>query len=396
MFNDDMYKLGSKRSVIRELYEYGKTRALNEGDENVFDFSLGNPNVPSPDCVSESLLKIANDKDVLSVHGYTSAQGDISTRRAIKAHICKRYGAACDENLIYMTCGAAASLCITLRALNECNDEFVIITPYFPEYRVFIDAAGGTPIIANCDENFSINFASLENAITPKTKAVIVNSPNNPSGIVYDEDTVLKLAELLRKKSAEYQKPIFLVSDEPYREIVYEREAPYIASLYENTIVCYSYSKSLSIPGERIGYIAVNPQAANANSLYLAICGAGRALGYVCAPATYQRVVQACASALPNVDKYRRNRDILYRGLTEIGYACNLPDGAFYMLVKSLESDAKAFSEKAKRHGLLLVPCEDFGLKGYVRLAYCVEESTIIRSLPFFKKLFDEFNPATI
>ena len=386
-----MYALGSKRSSIRELFEYGKQRAEKVGKENVFDFSLGNPNTPSPDCVKAAILSLANENPV-ALHGYTSAQGGKGVREAIANNIRRRFGVEVNADYIYMTCGAAASLCITLRALNESDDEFVVLAPYFPEYEVFIKAAGGTPVVVPFDEkDFTPNLAALENAITERTKAVIVNSPNNPSGVVYSAVTIAKISEILSKKSALFSHPIFIISDEPYRELAYDVEVPYIISFYDDTIVCYSYSKSLSLPGERIGYIAVNPKANGAKDLYLAICGAGRALGYVCAPSTYQRVVEKCVDALPDLDFYRTNRDLLYNSLTKIGYTCVRPDGAFYLLVKALEDDANVFADKAKQLGLLLVPCDDFGAKGYVRIAYCVSLDVIKRSLPAFEKLYNEY-----
>lgn len=305
MFNKDMYALGSKRSSIRELFEYGKKRANEVGAENVFDFSLGNPNVPAPDCVKDALVELANSCKTL--HGYTSAQGDVAVREAVAKNISRRFGVDVGKDLIYMTCGAAASLCITLRALNENNNEFVVLAPYFPEYKVFIESAGGKAVVAGYDEkDFTPDLSTLEQAIGKNTAAVIVNSPNNPSGVVYSKDTIEKIADVLTRKSKEYGHPIFIIADEPYRELAYDVEVPYIMNFYGDTIVCYSYSKSLSLPGERIGYIVVSPKADDAKNLYLAICGAGRALGYVCAPSTYQKVIEKCVDALPNLNAYRR------------------------------------------------------------------------------------------
>jgi len=341
--------------------------------------------------VKEAILSLTNENPV-ALHSYTTAQGGKGVREAIANNIRRRFGVDASADYIYMTCGAAASLCITLRALNERSDEFVIIAPYFPEYEVFIKAAGGTPVVVPFDEkDFTPNLAALENAINERTKAVIVNSPNNPSGVVYSAETIAKISEILSKKSALFSHPIFIISDEPYRELAYDVEVPYIMNFYDNAIVCYSYSKSFSLPGERIGYIAVNPKASGAKDLYLAICGAGRALGYVCAPSTYQRVVEKCVDALPDLDFYRTNRDLLYNSLTKIGYTCVRPDGAFYLLVKALEDDANVFADNAKQLGLLLVPCDDFGAKGYVRIAYCVSLDVIKRSLPAFEKLYNEY-----
>lgn len=387
MYNKDMYALGNKRSVIRELFEYGKIRAKENGTDSVFDFSLGNPSVPSPACVNESLARLSLQNSKL--HAYTSAQGDESVRRCVADNLNERYSTDINAENIYMTCGAAASLCISLRALNEACDEFVVIAPYFPEYKVFIDSVGAKTVVVDADErDFQINFTALEKAISPKTKAVIVNSPNNPSGVVYTRQTINNLTALLKRKSEEYSHPIFIISDEPYREIAYDVDVPFVMNYYGNSIVCYSYSKSLSLPGERIGYIAINPKAQDANDLYLAICGAGRSMGYVCAPSTYQRVVKECICALPDVDAYKRNRDLLYNSLTAIGYKCVRPDGAFYLFVKALEDDANVFADKAKELGLLLVPSDDFGVQGYVRIAYCVDYEMIKRSLSTFEKLY--------
>lgn len=392
MFNEEMYTLGSKRSVIRELFEYGKHRK-SEGND-VFDFSLGNPNVEAPQCVKDALISLANEQDSVRLHGYTSAQGDLNVRESVAKHIRSSFGTTIGADNIYMTCGAAASLCITIRALCENDDEFIIFAPYFPEYKVFISAQGGKIVVVPCTpDTFQIDFDAFENAVTSHTKAVIINSPNNPSGVVYGEETIKKLADVLSKKSVLIGRPIFLISDEPYRELVYDiATVPYVMNYYDNAIVCYSYSKSLSLPGERIGYIAVNPKAQNSKDLYLSICGAGRALGYVCAPSTYQRVVEKCVDALPDISAYKRNRDLLYESLASIGYKCVRPDGAFYLLMKALEDDATRFADRAKQLGLLLVPCDDFGVKGYVRIAYCVDHEMIKRSIPAFEKLYKEYS----
>ncbi len=393
MINKEMYVLGSKRSVIRELFEFGKQRAKEVGQENVFDFSLGNPNVPAPECVREAIAKLNNIPDSTTLHGYTSAQGDANVRKKIAEFINLRFNTQVGADNIYMTVGAAASLCISLKALNEYDDEFVIFAPFFPEYQVFIKSAGGFPVIVPFEEkDFQIDFDKFEKAITNKTKAVIVNSPNNPSGVVYNKNTIIKLCQILKQKSDEFGHPIIIIADEPYRELVYgDVEVPYIMNYYDNSIVCYSYSKSLSLPGERIGYIAVNPKMQNAKEAYLAICGAGRALGYVCAPSMFQKVVEQCVDAVPDINSYKKNRDLLYNALTEYGYNCVRPDGAFYLFVKALESDANAFANKAKQYGLLLVPGDDFAAKGYVRIAYCVSYDMIKRSLPSFEHLIKDY-----
>lgn len=392
MLNKDMYALGSKRSAIRELYEFGKKRIEEVGKDNVFDFSLGNPNVAPPACVNQSIKELLTSLDDISLHGYTSAQGDANVRSAVACNLSKREDIEISKDNIYMTCGAAASLCITLRALCEEGDEFIVLAPYFPEYKVFVTSQGGKCMVVPFDKHTLMpDMTALENAINTHTKAVIINSPNNPSGVVYSGEIIEQIAGILSEKSREFAREIFIISDEPYREIVYDVEFASIMSRYANTIVCYSYSKSLSLPGERIGYIAVSPKCTNANELYLAICGAGRALGYVCAPSTYQHVVEKCVDAMPNISEYRKNRDLLYSALSQIGYDCIQPDGAFYLMFKSLEEGSLSFCEKAKDFDLLLVAGDDFGAKGYVRVAYCVDYDMINRSIPAFKKLYDSY-----
>lgn len=391
--NQRMYGLGSRRSVIREIFEYGKKRAAEVGADKVFDFSLGNPSVQPPQIVEDTLVGLLREEDATALHGYTSAQGDLSVRRAIAEYIAATHGVKADPDLIYMTCGAAASLTITLSALCEKGDEVITFAPFFTEYRVFTETAGAKLVeLASDPETFQIDFSLLEKAFTEKTAAVLVNSPNNPSGVVYSEETVKKLAALLARKSAEYGRTIYLVTDEPYRELVYGGvKVPYLTAYYKHTIVCYSYSKSLSLPGERIGYIFVSPEADGAKELYLAVCGAGRALGYVCAPSLFQKMVARCQGVTSDISVYERNRDMLLSALREYGYSCVRPDGAFYLFVRSPEPDANAFCERAKAHGLLLVPGDDFGCPGYVRIAYCVSPDMIRRSLPAFRALAEEY-----
>ena len=392
-YNKVLHGLGSRRSVIRELFEFGKQKAAQEGEDKVYDFSIGNPSVPAPECLNLSLKEILDTTDSKTVHGYTSAQGDAWVRSVIAESIRTRFGKEVGAGNIYMTCGASAALCIAISALNADNDEFVLFAPYFPEYDVFVKAAGGKCVVVEPDRpDFQLDFVEFEKALNPGTKAVIINSPNNPSGVIYSEDTISRLSGILERKSKEYGHPIFIIADEPYRELVYDDiTVPYVMNYYANTIVCYSFSKALSIPGERIGYVAVNPDAEDSAGLYAAVCGAGRAWGYVCAPSLMQRVVAKCIDARPDIASYKRNRDLLYGSLTEIGYECVHPDGAFYLFVKALEPDSIAFSERAKQLGLLLVPGNDFGVPDYVRVAYCVSYDTIERSLPAFKALFDSY-----
>ena len=329
MYNKTMYELGSHRSVIRDLFEFGKKRAAEVGADKVYDFSLGNPNVPAPDGVKAAAEKLLAMPDNTALHGYTSAQGDANVRKAVADSINARFSAGVTPDLIYMTCGAAASLTVTLNALCEEGDEFILLAPYFPEYAVFVSAAGGTPVVVPFDEKtFAPDLTALEKAVTPHTKGIIVNSPNNPSGTVYTRETIERIAAILREKSAENGTHIVLIADEPYRELVYDDiEVPYLMNVYPDTVVCYSWSKSLSMPGERIGYIAVSPRLYEANAVYAAICGAGRAQGYVCAPAMFQYIAAACVNEKPDIEAYRRNRDLIYSALTEMGYDCVRPDG---------------------------------------------------------------------
>ena len=390
--NEKSYELGSKRSVIRELFEYGKKRKAEIGADKVFDFSLGNPSVNPPKTVGETLKSLLSDENPTALHGYTSAQGDLQTRQAVAKSLNKLCDFEIPSDLIYMTCGAAASLTISLKAIVNEGDEVIVFAPFFTEYRVFIENAGAKIVISEPDESdFQIDFENLINKITPKTKAVIINSPNNPSGVVYTEKTIAELSDILRRKSKETGNTIFLISDEPYRELVYSGEKlPFVMNYYENSIVCYSYSKSLSLPGERIGYIAVSPKT-DEKGLYNAVCGAGRSLGFVCAPSMFQKLIAKCAELTVDTKTYKENRDILYDNLCSFGYKCVKPDGAFYLLVKCFGDDAYSFCEKAKKRELLLVPCDDFGIKGYVRIAYCVSRKTIVDSLPAFKDLAKEY-----
>lgn len=392
MINKKMLELGQKRSVIREIFEYGNKRRAEIGAENVFDFSLGNPSIPAPEKVNNTMVKLLTETDPIKIHGYTSAQGDLSVRTTIAESINKRFSVNATPDLIYMTCGAAASLTITLNAIINTGDEVIALAPYFPEYRVFAEKAGANFVVSKCrEEDFQIDFENLEKTITNKTKAIIVNSPNNPTGVVLSSDTVTKLASLLNRKQQEYGNSIYIICDEPYRELAYGVEVPYIPKFYNNTIVCYSYSKSLSLPGERIGYIFVSPNIDNATEIYSAVCGAGRALGYVCAPSLLQLTVRDCLDLTSDVSVYRKNRDLLYNSLCEYGYTCVNPDGAFYLFVKSPEEDANAFCERAKKYELLLVPSDSFGFSGYVRISYCVSTEQIEKSLPYFKKLIEEY-----
>ena len=390
MINEKMYALGSKRSTIREIFEYAKTRSAQIGKENVFDFSIGNPSVPAPACVHATIKKLIAQTPSVELHGYTSAQGGKDVRDTIAANFTRRFGVPISGDDLYMTCGAAASLTITFKALANTGDEFIVLAPFFPEYRVFVENAGAKLVVVeSCEDTLLPDFEALKRAITPKTKGVLINSPNNPSGVVYGEKTIQKLAEILEAKSREKGEPIYLISDEPYRELVYDPKTvvPCPMAYYADTIICYSYSKSLSLPGERVGYIAVSPKAQDAKKLYAAVCGAGRSLGFVCAPALFQRVAAACDGQTADLSVYKTNRDLLYNALTSYGFTCVYPDGAFYLFMKAAEADVAAFCERAKSFELLLVPSDDFGYPGYVRISYCVTTEQIERSLPAFYAL---------
>ena len=392
MYNPSAYALGANRSCIRELFEYGRARAAIVGPENVFDFSLGNPSIPAPPQVNEAVREILADTDPLQVHGYTSAVGDLEARAAISRDLNERYGASTAPEDFFLGCGAAPELTAVFRALAVPGGELLVQAPYFPEYLPFAREAGliFRPIPADVPD-FQIRLPALEAMLTPATQAVLVNSPNNPSGVVYTRQTLTALGRLLERKSREYGHPIYIISDEPYRELSYGAEVPFLPLIYPNTVVCYSYSKSLSLPGERIGYIYVPRQASDSRELYAAIAGAARSMGHVCAPSLWQKVIARCVGLRPDLDAYDRNRRKLYEGLTEMGYETARPDGAFYLFVKAPGGDAEAFSEKAKRHDLLVVPGDGFGCPGYFRLCYAVSYDTICRSLPVFRAVLEEY-----
>ena len=392
MYNEKAYALGANRSCIRELFEYGRARAAIVGAVNVFDYSLGNPSIPSPQEVNQTIKAILADTDSLAIHGYTSAVGDLQTRQAIANDLNQRYGTSIAPKELFIGCGAAPELTAVFRALAVPDAEILAIAPFFPEYRPYVQEAGATFKVVPADvPGFQIRMDALEEMLTPNTAAIIINSPNNPAGKVYTEQTLRTLAALLTKKADEFGHPIYIVADEPYRELVYDGvTVPFIPTIYPNTIVCYSYSKSLSLPGERIGYVYVPRDAADSEALYAAICGAARANGHVCAPSLLQKVIARCAHLRPDLVAYDKNRRALYEGLVEAGYEVAKPDGAFYLFVKAPGGNAQAFSDKAKEKDLLVVPGDSFGCPEYFRICYCVSYDMIQRSLPIFRELIKE------
>ena len=395
MVNQEYYTLGTAPSVIRQLFAYGLEQAKVVGPENVYDYSLGNPSIPAPKKVNESIKKIVDETDSIKLHGYSMAPGFEEARAAVAKDLAARFGLDVKASELFFTCGAAPALISIIKALIVDSDtEIMAIAPFFPEYRPFVNANGGKLVVVPADTKaFQIHLDEVEKRITKHTQAIIVNSPNNPSGVVYTEETLKGLASLLERKSAEYGHPIYIIADEPYRELVYGGvKVPFIPCLYKNTIVCYSYSKSLSLPGERIGYVYVPGFADDSHAVYAAIAGAARIMGHVCPPTLMQKVIELCAEERPDLAAYDENRNLLYNSLREMGYECAKPDGAFYLFVKAPNGDANEFSEKAKlSHNLLVVPADGFGCPGYFRLSYCVSNDMIRRSLPAFKAMIESF-----
>lgn len=387
MYNETMYERGNAPSAIRELFAYGMERKDQIGEDKVFDFSIGNPSVPAPDSVAETIRELA-DMAPAQLHAYSAAQGLESTRTAIAENLNKRFGTHYTADNLYLTMGAAACLSACFTALIEPGDEIIVIAPYFPEYRIWIEFTGGVCVeVPAREDNFQIDLDALEQAITEKTKAVVINTPNNPVGTVYTRETLEGLADVLVQAEQKFDHDIYLISDEPYRELTYGVEVPWVPAIYPNTLVCYSWSKSLSLPGDRIGYVLVPNEVHDSREVYLAVCGAGRSLGYICAPVFFQRVIERCVDEPTNVEAYAVNREILTHALDELGYEYIEPDGAFYLWIKALEPDAQAFSNKAKEHELLLVPSDSFGVGGWVRAGYCIDKSTIEHSIPAFAAL---------
>ena len=395
MVNQEYYNLGTAPSVIRQLFAYGLEQAAKVGADKVYDYSLGNPSIPAPKKVNESIKKLVDEMDSIKLHGYSMAAGFDTARAAVAKDLAERFGLDVKASELFFTCGAAPALISIIKALIvDADSEIMAVAPFFPEYRPFVNANGGKLVVVPADTKaFQIHLDEVEKRITKNTQGIIINSPNNPSGVVYTEETLKGLAALLERKSKEYGHPIYIIADEPYRELVYGGvEVPFIPCLYKNTIVCYSYSKSLSLPGERIGYVYVPGFAEDSAAVYAAIAGAARIMGHVCPPTLMQKVIEYCAEERPDLVAYDENRNLLYSSLREMGYECAKPDGAFYLFVKAPNGDANAFSEKAKlEHNLLVVPADGFGCPGYFRLSYCVANDMIRRSLPAFKAMIESY-----
>lgn len=393
MIADKMVSFVKNGSAIRAMFEEGKRLASLYGAENVYDFSLGNPNVPAPAEVETAIKEILEEEDSTYVHGYMSNSGYEDVREVIAQSLNKRFGTAFTENNIIMTVGAAGGLNVILKTLLNPGDEVLTFAPYFGEYRAYVGNYDGVLVVVSPNtKDFQPNLAEFEEKITKNTKAVIVNTPNNPTGVVYSEDTIKRLAAILEKKQQEFGTDIYLISDEPYRELVYDgAEVPYLTKYYNNTIVGYSFSKSLSLPGERIGYLVIPNEVADFEDVLAAANVATRILGFVNAPSLQQRVVAKCIDAKCNVAAYNRNRELLYNSLVSYGYECIKPEGAFYLFVKSPTADEKIFCEAAKKHNILIVGGSSFACPGYVRIAYCVGYDTIVKALPGFEALIKEF-----
>ena len=389
--NEKSYAYGAQKSSIREIAAYGSARKAQIGAENVFDFSLGNPSIPAPESVRASIAR-ALELPPTQLHGYTPAPGLPAAREAVAASLNRRFGTSYAAGDVYLTCGAAASLSISFHTLVNPGDEVIVIAPYFPEYRVWIETAGATCVEVMADpETFQIDVPAVAAAVNERTKAIVINSPNNPVGSVYAEQNLRDLAAALAAAEERLGTQIYLVADEPYREITYGVEVPWVPAIYDRTIVCYSYSKSLSLPGERIGWVLVPNTNPDHDKLVLAVAGAGRKLGFVCAPAIFQRVVIDCVDEPTDVEAYAENRRALTEGLSALGYEFIEPQGAFYLWVKALEPDASAFFERAKALELLPVPSDSFGCPGWVRVGYCVSKETIVNSMPAWKKLAESY-----
>lgn len=394
MIAEKMKGMVAGSSAIRAMFEEGTRMAEQFGAENVYDFSLGNPNVPAPASVKKAVMELLEEEDPVVLHGYTNSNsGYADVRETVAASLNRRFGTSFEGKNIIMTVGAAGGLNVILKTLINPGDEVITFAPYFGEYRSYVNNYDGVLVEISPDtDTFQPKLAEFEEKITPKTKAVIVNTPNNPTGVVYSEDTIKKMAAVMEAKQKEYGTQIYLISDEPYRELVYDgAEVPYLTKYYDNTIVGYSYSKSLSLPGERIGYLVIPDEVADSQTVLSAANVATRILGFVNAPTLQQKVVAKCIDEETDISFYDRNRETLYNGLKDCGFSCIKPEGAFYLFVKSPVEDEKEFCAAAKKYHILMVPGSSFACPGYVRLAYCVSHETIVNALPKFKELAKEY-----
>ena len=393
MISEKMKPYVKNNSAIRMMFEEGNRLRAKYGADKVFDFSLGNPSVPAPDCVREAIIELVNETDPTVLHGYMSNAGFEDVRQTIAESLNKRFDMKFSAKNLIMTVGAASGLNVILKTILNPGEEVIVFAPYFLEYGAYVRNYDGVLVEISPDTaTFQPNLAEFEKKITPKTKAVIVNTPHNPTGVVYSEETIRKLSAILEAKQKEFGTVIYLISDEPYRELAYDGvEVPYLTKYYDNTVVGYSYSKSLSLPGERIGYLVIPDEADGSEELISAATIANRTLGCVNAPSLIQKVVAKCVDAKTDLAAYDKNRQALYNGLKECGFECIKPQGAFYLFVKSPVADEKAFCEAGKKYNILMVPGSSFACPGYVRLAYCVSYETIVNSLPEFKKLAAEY-----
>ncbi len=393
MISEKMQRLAENNSVIRAMFEEGQTMAREFGAENVYDFSLGNPSVPAPAAVKDAIQEILEQEDSLMVHGYMSNVGYEDVRQAVAENLNSRFGTDFSMNNIIMTVGAAGGLNVILKTLLNPGDEVLALAPYFTEYGNYVMNYDGKLVVVSPDtETFQPNLEEFAEKITPRTKAVIINNPNNPTGVVYSHETCMAMARILREKQHEFGTSIYLVSDEPYRELVYDGvEVPFLTKYYANTIICYSWSKSLSLPGERIGYLVIPNECDDAELVCTAAGIATRVSGFVNAPSLMQRAVAQCLNEKTDIDAYNKNREALWGGLRDCGFSCIRPQGAFYLFVKSPVPDESEFVQRAKKYHILMVPGSSFACPGYVRVAYCVSYDTIVRALPYFKKLAEEY-----
>ncbi len=392
MINESYKKMLSGKSIIRELSEYATARGKEIGYDNVYDYSLGNPSVPCTDHYTNTVIDMYKNENPMTIHGYSPSLGIESVRATVADSLNRRFGMDYEGKHIFMASGAAGALAHAFRLVTKPGDEIIVFAPFFPEYREYIGRTGALMKVVDADtESFQINFEALEKTINENTMAVLINTPNNPTGIAYSTDTIKKLADFLNAKEKEYGHDIFLISDEPYREIVFAgADAPYPAKYYDNTLTCYSFSKSLSLPGERIGYVAVNPRATDAHILSVIMGQISRGIGHNCPSSTAQLAVAACIDETSDLSVYETNMNILYDALRGMGFSVVKPGGTFYIFPKALEEDASAFCMKAKKYDLILVPSDNFGCPGYFRMAYCIDTEKVKRSIPVFEKFVKE------